>query len=619
MNTINNNKNKVNTEITFDEYLESLKVEVDFEGDIKTIISNEEKEELFRSKIKQERFIKVRRKQVAFERQCPKLFSLVPECQKTAVAWQIKKYFQNDPVLYSKSISKFFTFFDKKKKAICDEAIALGDEERKKKNKLRKDYLLYSSQLLGLVGGAFGSWYINDSLLNIYVDDQKAQQAYYDAFRLVNAKGQVRRLVSLEKKKEVQRARILNISSALAQIAVDKGFTFSLITFTEPPAFHGNAIVGSSASYKGYLPSEGHAFLERMGQQFRALLAKDGMRAGEDYFGCSVFEAMRSSVGHKHYLIYHAIDKTENIRLITKGMRKRVAEEFNCSAYKIDFKTNDGRKNGNGAAYIFKYITKTIGEIEQADDTQLRNMAVRWYHSARAFNFFGIKQAVTKFNFLCDCVEQYKGYYSDEVYQALSNYDYYTFISKYEQYFKIVRDDKSKVKFITYDLAGNFRAPKLKGSDALKARAQVIIEKKVFSIFECPKDMENVGSLVDIKQENYMCGAFDAWESVKIKQDEYDADIKTFANASGIASHVAGNVSLNEVMNKHYSEWKEEINSFFDVVVTVKEKLSSGDPSPSSENQKTDVYSLRLSDKVNQKIKNLIDERRKNKGLVAQA
>lgn len=629
MSIINNKNNKVNVW-----------------EEINKLIEADEKEELFKAKIKKERFVKVKRKQVAFERKCPQLFSLVPECQKTAVAWQIKHYFNNDPELYCRSIQKFFALFDKKKKAICDEAIALGDEERKKKNKLRKDYLLYSSQLLNLVGGVSGSNYINEALLDIYVDDQKQQQAYYDAFRLVNAKGQVRRLVSLEKKKEVQRARILNISSAMAQIALDRGFTYSLITFTEPPAFHGNAIMGSSASYKGYLPSEGHAFLERMGQHFRALLAKDGMKAGEDYFGCSVFEAMRSSVGHKHYLVYHHEDKTNDIRLIVKGMSERIGAEFNCLAYKIDFKTNDGREGGNGAAYIFKYITKTIGELENADDAQLRNMAVRWYHSARAFNFFGIKQAVTKFNFLCDCVEQYKGCFSDDVYNALSNYDYYAFISKYEQYFKIVRDDKSKVKFITYDLSGNFRAPQLKNLDVLKARAQVIIEKKVFSIFECPNNMENVGSLdglgyqemtdkldelkalpfsSDISEEikkaesvlkgmDYMSGAFNAWESVKIKQDEYDAEVKAFANASGIASHVAGNVSLNEVMNKHYpQEWKEEINSFFDELVTVKEKLSSADLSASSISQKNDVYSPRLSDKVNQKIKKLIDEREKAK------
>lgn len=75
-----------------------------------------------------------------------------------------------------------------------------------------------------------------------------------------------------------------------------------------------------------------------------------------------------------------------------------------------------------------------------------------------------------------------------------------------------------------------------------------------------------------LKGMDYMSGAFNAWESVKIKQDEYDAEVKAFANASGIASHVAGNVSLNEVMNKHYpQEWKEEINSFFDELVTVKE------------------------------------------------
>ena len=118
--------------------------------------------------------------------------------------------------------------------------------------------------------------------------------------------------------------------------------------------------------------------------------------------------------------------------------------------------------------------------MEKADDIQLRNMAVRWYHSARAFNFFGIKQAVTKFNFLCDCVEQYKGFYNKQIYETLSTYNYYEFIGKYEKYFKIVRDEDKKVKFITFDLAGNFRAPQLRDLDVLKARAQVIIEKKFF-------------------------------------------------------------------------------------------------------------------------------------------
>ncbi|MGS1026797.1 replication endonuclease [Burkholderia glumae] len=597
--TINNNKQNVN---------------VQWHKDIEDIISSEEKEELFKSKIKQERFIKVRRKQIAFERQCPQLFSLVPECQKTAVAWQIKHHFNNNVELYCVRIAKFFTFFDKKKKAICDEAIALGDEERKKKNKLRKDYLLYSSQLLGLVGGAFGSWYLNDSLLNIYLDDQKAQQDYYDAFRLVNAKGQVRRLVPLEKKKEVQRARILNISSAMAQIAIDKGFTFSLITFTLPPVFHGNSIRGSSARYQGYLPSDGQKFLEKMGQDFRALLAKEGMRAGQNYFGCSVFEAMKSSVGHKHYLIYHSPFVFDNIREIIDGMECRVRNEYQCPDYHIDMKENDGKNGSNGASYIFKYITKTMGELDSADDTQKRNMAVRWYHSARAFNFFGIKQAVTKFNFLCDCVEQYKGYYSDDIYNALSSYNYYEFITKYEQYFKIVRDENSKVKFVKFDLAGNFRAPQLMEM----LRAQVIIEKKVFSVFECPASLSDVLSLDGLKADEHVC-AFSAWEEVKQKQADYDADIRAQALATGIPSYVAGaEVSLNNVMNKHYPRWKEELKSFFSVRVTVKEKLSSenhGNELPILKHSEKDVYSPRLSDEVNEKIRRLIEKRRKEKGF----
>ncbi|WP_172820445.1 replication endonuclease [Burkholderia vietnamiensis] len=595
-NTINNNNSNVNA------------------WDIEDLIKEEEKEELLKSAIKKERFEKVRRKKMAFERQCPQLFSLVPECQKTAVAWQIKHFFKNDPELYCSTIQKFFTFFDKKKKAICDEAIALGDEERKKKNKLRKDYLLYSSQLLGLVGGAYGSRYINDALLNIYVDDQKAQQDFYDAFRLVNAQGKVRRLVPLEKKKEVQRARILNISSAMAQIAIDKGFTFSLITFTLPPVFHNNAIKGSSASYQGFLPSDGQKFLERMGQEFRALLAKRGMKAGENYFGCSVFEAMKSSVGHKHYLIYTAKDDVHYLREIIEGMEVRVRNEYQC-LYNIDMKENDGKNGSNGASYIFKYITKTLGELESADDTQKRNMAVRWYHSARAFNFFGIKQAVTKFNFLCDCVEQYKGYYSDDIYNALSSYNYYEFITKFEQYFKIVRDENNKVKFVKFDLAGNFRAPQLKEM----MKAQVIIEKKVFSVFECPATLSDVLSLEGLNPDEHI-GAFHAWEEVKQKQAEYDKDIKQQALACGIPSYVAGaDVSLNNVMDKHYPRWKEEIKYFFYGGVTVKEKLSSknlADQSAIPIVEEKTVYSARLSDEINEKIRKLIDERRKEKGLI---
>ncbi|MGU2444647.1 replication endonuclease [Burkholderia cenocepacia] len=595
-NTINNNNSNVNA------------------WDIEDLIKEEEKEELLKSAIKKERFEKVRRKKIAFERQCPALFSLVPECQKTAVAWQIKHFFKNNPELYCLSVSKFFTFFDKKKKAICDEAIALGDEERKKKNKIRKDYLLYSSQLLGLVGGAYGSRYINDALLNIYVDDQKAQQDFYDAFRLVNAQGKVRRLVPLEKKKEVQRARILNISSAMAQIAIDKGFTFSLITFTLPPVFHNNAIKGSSASYQGYLPSDGQKFLERMGQEFRALLAKRGMKAGENYFGCSVFEAMKSSVGHKHYLIYTSKDDVQYLREIIEGMEVRVRNEYQC-LYNIDMKESDGKNGSNGASYIFKYITKTLGELESADDTQKRNMAVRWYHSARAFNFFGIKQAVTKFNFLCDCVEQYKGYYSDEIYNALSSYNYYEFITKFEQYFKIERDENNKVKFVKFDLAGNFRAPQLKEM----MKAQVIIEKKVFSVFECPASLSDVLSLEGLNPDEHI-GAFYAWEEVKQKQADYDKEIRQQALACGIPSYVAGaDVSLNNVMDKHYPRWKEEIKSFFYGVVTVKEKLSRenlADQSAIPILEEKTVYSARLRSEINEKIRKLIDERRKAKGLI---
>lgn len=148
----------------------------------------------------------------------------------------------------------------------------MGDEERKE-NKLRKDYLLFSSQLLNLVGGKTGSRYINDALLDIYVDDQKAQQSFYDSFRLVNARGQVRRLVSMEKERSPEGENFKHIFCSGSK-AIDEGFTYALITFSLPPVFHGNAIKGSSARYQGFLPSDGQKLLEKMGQNLEHYLRK---------------------------------------------------------------------------------------------------------------------------------------------------------------------------------------------------------------------------------------------------------------------------------------------------------------------------------------------------------
>lgn len=60
-----------------------------------------------------------------------------------------------------------------------------------------------------------------------------------------------------------------------------------------------------------------------------------------------------------------------------------------------------------------------------------------------------------------------------------------------------------------------------------------------------------------------MTGAFSAWGDVKLKQDEYDNDVRAYALGCGIQSHIAVcEVSLNQVMSSHFPEWKEEVNYF---------------------------------------------------------
>ncbi|MDR8090600.1 replication endonuclease [Burkholderia gladioli] len=591
MNTINNNKKKVNTW-----------------EEINQLIEVEEKEALKAVEVKR----LARLKELEIQRAYPDFFALVPECQLSHVLHKIKNQFAGNAQTYINSRDLFMLRFTKKMKHICDETIDRKDDDSRKKNKLRKDYLLYSSQLLGLVGKG-GAKYINASLLNIYKKEQEEQDRFLLSYRLINGKGKISKLTDLETKKRVQLARILNISDTLSKKAKDRGFEYSLITLTLPPVFHGNAKIGSSASYAGWLPSKGQQQLEKFWQDIRANWARAGLKAGEHYFGCSVFEAHESSIGHKHILVYHSKEDKSAIDAVVRGVEQRARLQYS-SKLNFDISNYDEKKGGAGAAYIFKYITKTCGTIASADDVTLKNMAVRWYYSARAFNFFGIKQATTKFNFLCENYKNYEEAFNSEIKSMFENYDYYSFIEKYEQYFEVVRDDDSKIKFVTFDFAGNLKEPQKK--DFL--RNKLIIEKKIFTVFEVnasTEEMADIQSLVrDLDTEN----AFSAWEYAKKLDEEYNAEVQAFISSSAVKVF-RFDANYHAVMSNYYDEISKRIFSFFNDEVTVKENLSSADPSASSENPKNDVYSPRLSEKVNQKIKNLIDERRKSKGLVAQA
>lgn len=78
-----------------------------------------------------------------------KFIKLVPKIQLSCVLWKIQNQYNNNLKSYVKAHPLFVKCFTEEMKHCADGNIEIGERD-KKKNK--KEFLLYSSQLLGLVG-----------------------------------------------------------------------------------------------------------------------------------------------------------------------------------------------------------------------------------------------------------------------------------------------------------------------------------------------------------------------------------------------------------------------------------------------------------------------------------
>ncbi|MCA8355514.1 replication endonuclease [Burkholderia cepacia] len=563
-------------------------------------------------------------------------YKLIPNIHKSAVFWKIKKQFNNDPVAYVRKHKLFIEKFTQEMKDFSDKKVELRGNEKRNNKKKQKEYLLYASQLLGLVGKN-GSSYLNDSLVKHFQDDMREQEEYFKNLRLVDVSGKIKAITSLETKQKRKIAQILNIAACLDQIAKDRTeagdeYTYNLITLTLPACYHPSPAKGKN-SFNGVMPLAAHGQLHKYWRLIRANMAKAGLRAGKHFFGMQTVESHKDSTLHLHCVLFfpkriikgdEVVDGQELIESIVAGVANRSTQEV-----KFDISKNNGK--AGAATYIFKYITKT--NAVYSDTTAMKNTALRWYYSARGFNFFGIDSAVSKFNFVVHNREKYEKFFCDDLNMCLKSFDYYNFITKYSKFFKSVRHD-SKIDFVVYNLDGNEEGNFSKKKYAELFSQRIIIKRTVYNIFEknenVTDEVKNVHSLN--KDDFANASIFHALDVVKDNNVKYRlrvSDYKALHSGIEFISKIEQVKHADVDDMKAYcvfedleyfdeecqSVWKNHAASLVSLIPS----HSSGDPSPSLENQKTDVYSPRLSEKVNQKIKNLIDERRKIKGLVVQA
>ena len=166
------------------------------------------------------------------------------------------------------------------------------------------------------------------------------------------------------------------------------------LTLTAPSSFHAG---NSNKKWSGVNPRDTQNYLNKVWQQFRALLAKRDIK----FYGMRVAEPHKDGTPHWHALAYvPAEHKEEVIRLFKQKALELDGNEKGAAEHRCKVEECDKTK-GSATAYIAKYIAKNIdgfalaGEVSDEDPTlslhdnalRVRAWASRW--GIRQFQFYG--------------------------------------------------------------------------------------------------------------------------------------------------------------------------------------------------------------------------------------
>ena len=166
------------------------------------------------------------------------------------------------------------------------------------------------------------------------------------------------------------------------------------LTLTAPSSFHAG---NGNKKWSGVNPRDTQNYLNKVWQQFRALLAKRDIK----FYGMRVAEPHKDGTPHWHALAYvPAEHKEEVIRLFKQKALELDGDEKGAAKHRCKVEECDKTK-GSATAYIAKYIAKNIdgfalaGEVSDEDPTlslhdnalRVRAWASRW--GIRQFQFYG--------------------------------------------------------------------------------------------------------------------------------------------------------------------------------------------------------------------------------------
>ncbi|MBU9542850.1 replication endonuclease [Burkholderia multivorans] len=341
------------------------------------------------------------------------LFNEVESLVNRKYAGKWDKYF-NEVQIYFDT----FTYEDLLKCNITYTCLYEQSNDTKEKRKLRsyrKDKIWHAQCLLKLVGRGNKN-YCSHSLFNEFLENKHKEQEFIKNSAISSTDKAVIALSKATKSADQSRAEKINIINTIEKIAKKRNWNWFFITLTLPGEFHPNPQYKTGTVYNGISPKESAKMLNNGIKRVRALLAKNGIKASEDYIGCFSSETHKDGLIHKHGLFWCEDSKIEEIRKYFEFHFPNINDQ--------SFKINNGQ--AKASSYVFKYVMKSTNQFDQSINfrdlmgnekkklkkeekalyNELMNNAFRSFNSIRGFSFFGIENCLTKFRYLARNIDR---------------------------------------------------------------------------------------------------------------------------------------------------------------------------------------------------------------------
>lgn len=499
------------------------------------------------------------------KKQYSKLFDLAPKIHHYAIENKIKRQFNGDTEQYIKSIPLFFKFFSKQDLEICQADYSdLNKYQRKQRRANKDNLLLYSAQLLQLIG-LKDEIYITGSMLKLHKERCEKEHQYSLRTRVINPKtGKLLKISTPFEKLKQKKAEVLNIATAFEKYAISKNWGASFITFTLPPAYHSNPANGHN-TFNGATPRECRKQLNKMWELLRSNLAKAGINAGDDFIGFNTKEVQKDSTLHAHILIFHS----EENRAIIEEKVKAI-----CNKFKINFDCRAVDEPEKVKFYLVKYLFKSF-EYNETDDLNFsgktltkeqiaahKNMAVRSFYGVRGYSIIGVDNKLTAWRFLTSKAKEYESCLPQDMYECFLNKDFYSFMTKYMSLVSRISVDG---KEIGYKIDFTNTGFKLKNTINNSNQATyLLIEKNCFGFLNMNDDFIQENR-IDFNQEekftnDKIYSSMQYAESLDIAIDK-DKRLEETKIKYYVSQIEKGNDFYINSANKYFSQIKEELQS----------------------------------------------------------